>query len=355
MAHTWRGRGPGACSADNSNGSSGPGTRSASARTSSHRSKSSWASAGGAPPHAPGMSTIPSSTTSTARPSALATLMGDLLDRHRTSLAGIDQTIEHRLYSCKSVFLDIVDFLCADSRLTPRRCATTPLAAGELPGLHRRTRKDPPMIRLTMKESPLTINAILRHGRRVHADSECVTFTGDGVRRASYRQVAGNAARLAGAPPRPGIGPGDPVGTFMWNDQEHLEAYFAVPCMGAVLHTLNIRLAPEQLVFGANPAEGPGALVESTLGPVLAPVASQLSTVEAWIVVGDGDASALADTGRPVHRYHELLAREQPCFDYPGPGELAAASMCYTSGTTGDPKGVVYSHRSTYLHSLGVC
>jgi len=211
------------------------------------------------------------------------------------------------------------------------------------------------MIRSTMSESPLTINAILRHGRRVHADSECVTFTGDGVRRASYRQVAGNADRLARALQRLGVGPGDPVGTFMWNDQEHLEAYFAVPCMGAVLHTLNIRLAPEQLVFVVNHAKDRVVLVDSTLVPVLAPVASQLSTVEAWIVVGDGDASALADTGRPVHRYHELLAAEEEGFDYPEPDELAAASMCYTSGTTGDPKGVVYSHRSTYLHSLAVC
>ena len=140
----------------------------------------------------------------------------------------------------------------------------------------------------------------------------------------------------------------------MWNDQEHLEAYFAVPCMGSVLHTLNIRLTRAARVR-RQPRQDRVVLVESTLVPVLAPVASQLSTVEAWIVVGDGDASALADTGRPVHRYHELLAAEEAGFDYPEPDELAAASMCYTSGTTGDPKGVVYSHRSTYLHSLAVC
>ena len=131
------------------------------------------------------------------------------------------------------------------------------------------------MIRSTMSESPLTINAVLRHGRRVHADSECVTFTGDGVRRASYGQVADNADRLAGALQRLGVGPGDPVGTFMWNDQEHLEAYFAVPCMGSVLHTLNIRLSPEQLVFVANHAKDRVVLVDSTLVPVLAPVASR--------------------------------------------------------------------------------
>ena len=125
--------------------------------------------------------------------------------------------------------------------------------------------------------------------------------------------------------------------------------------MGAVLHTLNIRLSHEQLVFVANHAGDRVVLVDDSLVPVIAPVASQLSTVEAWIVVGDGDATALAGTGRPVHRYHDLLAAEEPGFDYPEPDELAAASMCYTSGTTGDPKGVVYSHRSTYLHSLAVC
>jgi fatty-acyl-CoA synthase len=202
---------------------------------------------------------------------------------------------------------------------------------------------------------PLTINAILRHGRRVHAPSECVTFMGEGVLRSSYAEVADNADRLAGALTRLGIRPGDPVGTFMWNDQEHLEAYFAVPCMGAVLHTLNIRLSREQLVFVANHAGDRVVLVDASLLPVIGPVAAELTTVEAWIVIGDGDASALAATGRPVHRYEELLAAETPGFDYPEPDENAAAAMCYTSGTTGDPKGVVYSHRSTYLHSITAC
>ncbi len=211
------------------------------------------------------------------------------------------------------------------------------------------------MIRSTMSEFPLTINAIFRHGRRVHATSECVTFTGDGVRRASYAQVADNADRLAAALHRLGIRRGDPVGTFMWNNQEHLEAYFAVPCMGAVLHTLNIRLSHEQLVYVTNHAGDRVVLVDASLLPVIGPVASELSTVEAWVVVGDGDASALVATGRPVYRYDELLAAEQPGFDYPEPDENDAVAMCYTSGTTGDPKGVVYSHRSTYLHSITVC
>jgi fatty-acyl-CoA synthase len=182
-----------------------------------------------------------------------------------------------------------------------------------------------------------------------------VTLTADRVRRASYGEVAANADRLAAALRRLGIGAGDPVGSFMWNNQEHLEAYFAVPGLGAVLHTLNIRLSHEQLVFVANHAGDRVVLVDDSLVPVIAPVASQLSTVEAWVVVGDGDAEALVATGRPVHRYDDLLAAEEPGIELSDPDELAAASMCYTSGTTGNPKGVVYSHRSTYLHSLAVC
>ena len=103
------------------------------------------------------------------------------------------------------------------------------------------------MIRSTMQDFPLTIGAIMRHGARVYGRSECVTWTGTGTRRASYATVAQNAGRLAGALARLGIEPGDPVATFCWNNQEHLEAYFGVPAMGAVLHTLNIRLPGAQV------------------------------------------------------------------------------------------------------------
>ncbi|MBL8777579.1 MAG: long-chain fatty acid--CoA ligase [Acidimicrobiales bacterium] len=207
----------------------------------------------------------------------------------------------------------------------------------------------------TMGDLPLTVNAILRHGRTVHGGAECVTFTGEGCRRATYAEVAANADRLAAALTRLGIGEDDRVGTFLWNNQEHLEAYFAVPCMGAILHTLNIRLSAEQLVYVVGHAQDRIVLVDDSLVPVIGAVADQLTTVEAWIVVGAGDAGPLEATGKPVHRYLELLAAEAPGFAYPEPDERAAAAMCYTSGTTGDPKGVAYSHRSTFLHSLAVC
>jgi len=207
------------------------------------------------------------------------------------------------------------------------------------------------MIRSTMQDYQLTIGAIMRHGARVYPGSECVTWTGSGARRESYTEVAANAGRLAGALARLGIGPNDPVATFCWNNAEHLEAYFGVPSMGAVLHTLNIRLPGAQVAQIVNHAGDRIIIVDDSLVPLLARIAGDLPTVEAFIVNGTGDASALGDRAL---RYHELLAAEQPDYTWPELDERDAALMCYTSGTTGDPKGVVYSHRSTYLHAMAV-
>ncbi|MCW2571317.1 MAG: fadD9, partial [Frankiales bacterium] len=164
--------------------------------------------------------------------------------------------------------------------------------------------------------------------------------------------VAANATRLAGALQALGIEPGDRVGTFMWNNQEHLEAYLAVPSMGAVLHTLNLRLFAEQLEYVINHAADKVIIVNASVLPLLEKVAANLTTVEQYILVGAGDASGLGD--KPVHSYESLLARAPETFDWPELDELAPAAMCYTSGTTGNPKGVVYSHRSNYLHSMAV-
>ena len=204
----------------------------------------------------------------------------------------------------------------------------------------------------TMQDAPLTIGAIFRHGKNVRGAGQVVTLEGDHTRRARYADVALRAERLAAALRRLGVGPGDRVATFGWNTQEHLEAYFAIPGMGAVLHTLNIRLFPEQLVYVANHAEDQVVLVDASCIPLVAKVAAEMKTVRRWVVVGDGDASAL---GKDVLRYEDLLAAEQPGYDWPDVDERSAAAMCYTSGTTGNPKGVVSSHRSTYLHTLATC
>ncbi len=203
-------------------------------------------------------------------------------------------------------------------------------------------------MRSTMQDGPLLISGILRHGRAVHGDSSVITVEADGYRTASFVEVAERAERLAKALGRLGVGPGDRVGTFCWNNQGHMEAYLAIPSMHAVLHTLNIRLFPEQLAYVIDHAEDKVIIVDASLIPLLSRVYDDLKSVETVIVVGEGDTAALGDT----LSYEELLAAEDPGYDWPEFDERDAAAMCYTSGTTGNPKGVVYSHRSTVLHTM---
>ena len=142
----------------------------------------------------------------------------------------------------------------------------------------------------------------------------------------------------------------------MWNNQEHLEAYLAVPAMGAVLHPLNIRLFPDQLAFIADHGGDKVVLVDGSVLPVLAKVLGQLPQVEHVVVNGPADLSVLEGTTATVHAYEDLLAGQPDEFDWVDPDdETDAAAMCYTSGTTGNPKGVAYSHRSIYLHSMQIC
>ena len=204
------------------------------------------------------------------------------------------------------------------------------------------------MLESTMQDEPLSITSLLRHGQRIFADSQVVTFEGDHTRRASFAEVSERSEKLAAALERLGVRPGDRVATFQWNNQEHLEAYFAVPCMGAVLHTLNIRLFPEQLAYVINHAEDDVILVDASLVPLLARVVDELEKRPTFILVGEGDASALGE----VLHYEELLAAESAGYEWPEIDERQAAAMCYTSGTTGNPKGVVYSHRSSVLHAM---
>ena len=205
---------------------------------------------------------------------------------------------------------------------------------------------------LVQNDHPLTVQHILDRMRRMYGDSEVVTLTGDGTERATYAEVCERIDRLCSALESLGVGAGDRVATFAWNSQRHLEAYLAAPCMGAVLHTLNIRLFEEQLTYIVNHAQDKVVLVDDSLVPVLEKVAPSFKTVEHYVVMGDGDMGSLPG----AIRYEELLAEQPGDYDYkPIENDRQAAGLCYTSGTTGNPKGVLYSHRSTVLHAMGQC
>ena len=200
----------------------------------------------------------------------------------------------------------------------------------------------------TMQDAPLLISGIIRHGEYVYADKKVFTVTPDGVEEATFFQISKRAEQLAAALTNLGVGPGDRVATFMWNNQAHMEAYFAVPSMGAVLHTLNIRLFPEQLAYIINHAEDQVIIVDASLVPLLARVRDQIPTVRTIIINGEEATGVLGET----LDYESVVSAERPGFVWPELDERDAAIMCYTSGTTGNPKGVVYSHRSTWLHSM---
>ncbi|HEV7162489.1 MAG TPA: long-chain fatty acid--CoA ligase [Solirubrobacteraceae bacterium] len=202
---------------------------------------------------------------------------------------------------------------------------------------------------LMQDEFPLTLNHIRRRMRDCNHGSEIVTLLGDGsVTRSSHAETIARIDRLARALAGLGIAQGDRVASFAWNNQRHFELYMGAPCVGAVLHTLNVRLFAEQLTFIVNHAEDRVIFVDDSLVPILDPLAPTFEGVEHYVVMGDGDSGSLPN----VLRYEELLADAgEGSFDYPEVDERQAAALCYTSGTTGNPKGVLYSHRSISLHS----
>ncbi|MEP7019898.1 MAG: long-chain fatty acid--CoA ligase [Pseudonocardiales bacterium] len=210
-------------------------------------------------------------------------------------------------------------------------------------------------MRSTMQDVPLSIGSLLRYGSTAYGTSTVSTWTGEGSRQMSFAEMGSRCAQLAHALRRLGVGADQRVATFQWNNAEHLEVYLAAPSMGAVLHTLNVRLFPEQLIYVANHAEDHVVVVDNTLVPLLAKVLPRLDTVRHVVVVGPADTAPLEGAGKEIHSYADLLAAEPDVFDWPEIDERQAAAMCYTSGTTGSPKGVVYSHRSAVLHSMGVC
>ncbi|MFD5098663.1 long-chain fatty acid--CoA ligase [Streptomyces albidochromogenes] len=208
----------------------------------------------------------------------------------------------------------------------------------------------------TMQDVPLTVTRILKHGMTIHGRSQVTTWTGEEEpQRRTFAETGERATRLANAlRDELGVDGDQRVATLMWNNAEHVEAYLAIPSMGAVLHPLNLRLPPEQLVWIVNHAADRVVIANGSLLPLLAPLLPHLKTVEHVVVSGPGDRSLLDGCAPRVHEYEDLIADRPTTYDWPELDERAAAAMCYTSGTTGDPKGVVYSHRSLYLHSMQV-
>ena len=202
----------------------------------------------------------------------------------------------------------------------------------------------------TMMHEPLGTAAIVAHGERIHATSRIGVFDGEQVTWRSFGETAERARRLAAALRAADVGPNTRVATLSWNDFAHFEAYLAVPAMGAVLHTLNLRLHPEQIHFIMADAEDALLIAH---GPLLAGLLPQVNSLDALRhVIVTGDTTGLAGLEKPWTRYEDFIGGHVPLAEFPVPDEMAAAATCYTSGTTGNPKGVVYSHRTIFLHSL---
>ncbi len=202
-----------------------------------------------------------------------------------------------------------------------------------------------------MMDFPLTLTHLMERARRFFPETEVVSRAPDGsLHRHTWAQVYGRTAKLAHALTRLGVEPGERVATLAWNHHRHLEAYFAAPMMGAVVHTLNLRLHPNEIGYIARHAEDAIVLVDRSLLPLFEQFAASVPTIRHVVVMPD---SGPAPEGRTD--YEALLAPERDDFEWPKLDENAAAQICYTSGTTGNPKGVVYSHRSSVLHALAAC
>lgn len=205
-----------------------------------------------------------------------------------------------------------------------------------------------------MMEMPLLISSLVEHAGTVHADQKIVTRSVEGpIRRSTWGRVRRRSRKLASALDRAGVGPGDRLATLAWNTDRHLEIYYGVSGMGAVCHTLNPRLHPSQLVYVLNHAADRILFVDLTFVPLAEAVAEQLDTVERYVILTD--AEHMPDTGPAgAVAYEDFIAEGDADHAWPELDEGAAAALCYTSGTTGHPKGALYSHRSTVLHALGV-
>lgn len=206
-------------------------------------------------------------------------------------------------------------------------------------------------MRGTMMNLPLTLHHLFERGTSLFPDQEIVTGASNGVHRYTYRDFAERVHRLASALQQHGIVPGDRVATFAWNSYRHLELYFAVPLIGAVLHTVNIRLFPEQISYIINHGGARLLFADRSLVPTLTTLRDSLTSIEQIVAMEDGSDAELAG----ARDYEAFLATGHQLATLAIVDENDAAMLCYTSGTTGNPKGVAYSHRALVLHSYSEC
>ena len=206
---------------------------------------------------------------------------------------------------------------------------------------------------MTMMNTPLTMRVLMERGPLFAPDTEIVSKMRNVTHRYTYAEMGRRAKQLANALTRLGVQQGDRVATLAWNSYRHLEIYYAVPCMGAVLHTLNLRLSAEHLSYIINHAEDRVICVDDELLPLLERIADQITGVKHFIVMSN---TGQYSTKLPnVLDYEKLLAAESNEFAWPDLDENAPMGLCYTSGTTGNPKGALYTHRSNYLHTIAQC
>ncbi|CAD5374370.1 Medium-chain-fatty-acid--CoA ligase [Rubrivivax sp. A210] len=207
-----------------------------------------------------------------------------------------------------------------------------------------------------MMQMPLLISSLIVHAERHHGDQEVVSRRVEGdIHRTTYRQIARRSRQVAQALATLGVSPGDRVATLAWNGYRHMELYFGVSGSGAVLHTLNPRLHPDQVTYIADHAEDQVLFFDMTFWPLIQAVAGRTKTIRHWVAMTDRAHMPPADQAAKVGGllcYEELVEAQDGRYEWPRFDENTASSLCYTSGTTGNPKGVLYSHRSTLLHTL---
>ena len=209
-----------------------------------------------------------------------------------------------------------------------------------------------------MMQQPLLISSLIVHAERHHPEREIVSRRVEGdIHRTTYKELASRSRRMAKALAALGVQMSDRVATLAWNGYRHMELYYAVSGSGAVLHTINPRLHPDQIVYIADHAEDQVLFFDLTFLPLIQAVATRCKTVKHWVAMTDRAHMPAADVAARIPGllcYEDLVAGQDDRFDWPSFDEATASSLCYTSGTTGNPKGVLYSHRSTVLHTFAI-